>query len=708
MLVAGGAVALSLGPSKGAVLLGAPVDLVFEVEPDAGTSVASACATADVLVGDVSVASEKVRVVPLPETPGRAAAVRVRASIAVNEPVVQVKLSAGCSGKVSRTYTFLVDLPVGASPSVPVDIAQIASPQFGADDREAGLPAGISASAVGAPSAPVDTSTHSAKYQKRPVSRPSVRPIKTGKHPATPASKTAVQTRPVASSLVAAQPARSRLVMEPLDGLGAGVGADAPAILRSSTELTSTPQQASTPQRVDAAASWKALNASGAGVQSDAEHMRALEAELAILRARSAEQQTAMAQFQQRLDTMEKERFAAAWVYALLGLLAAVVSVLIWFWHRARQEAKRAIEAWHDAIAAGSHSSGVADKAAAQETMPLSAHSSQGAQEVAHSAEQDRPAPLASQLWDIPQRQDVESRTGPLTVPIDFSSEFSFGHTAAHIVHPEELFDVRQQAEFFISVGEHEQAVNVLKKHIAEHEKTSPLAYLELLQLYHVLGRAEDFERLRAQFQHYFNAQVPGFKDFGRLGKNLEHYPQVLEAIEAAWATPEVQELLEHYLFEHDSGTGAEPFDLAAFDDLLLLLSIVQTTPPSARAAAKPKAQKGSSLPPKSRAVQEAFRSQGAGAASMAKPVAASEHKTDSSGGIDFDFGANAAQPARPQGIGLDLDLDLSDLPPVTHSELPPVPVTAPPHPDQPVGFGVASDKFEARVEWGRDKGGPK
>ena len=45
-----------------------------------------------------------------------------------------------------------------------------------------------------------------------------------------------------------------------------------------------------------------------------------------------------------------------------------------------------------------------------------------------------------------------------------------------HLVNPEELFDIQQQADFFISVGEHQQAIEVLKKHIAEYRETSPLA----------------------------------------------------------------------------------------------------------------------------------------------------------------------------------------------------------------------------------------
>ena len=34
-----------------------------------------------------------------------------------------------------------------------------------------------------------------------------------------------------------------------------------------------------------------------------------------------------------------------------------------------------------------------------------------------------------------------------------------------HIINPEELFDIQQQAEFFVSVGEHDQAVEVLRQH---------------------------------------------------------------------------------------------------------------------------------------------------------------------------------------------------------------------------------------------------
>ena len=85
--VAAGASALSLGGGSGAVVLGAPVDLSFELQPDPGTDVASSCVAAKLVAGDTVIGDSKVRVVPLPEVRGRPSGVRVLASIALDEPV---------------------------------------------------------------------------------------------------------------------------------------------------------------------------------------------------------------------------------------------------------------------------------------------------------------------------------------------------------------------------------------------------------------------------------------------------------------------------------------------------------------------------------------------------------------------------------------------------------------------------------------------
>ena len=115
------------GKAGGAVILGAPVDLAFDVQPDEGADIASSCVTADVAFGDSPVPESRVRVSALPKLPGRSPAVRVQVAGSVNEPVISVRMSAGCSGKITRNYTFLVDPPVAYVPGHVVNIDQLAS-----------------------------------------------------------------------------------------------------------------------------------------------------------------------------------------------------------------------------------------------------------------------------------------------------------------------------------------------------------------------------------------------------------------------------------------------------------------------------------------------------------------------------------------------------------------------------------------------------
>ena len=75
--LAAGASALSLGNGSGTVVLGSPVDLSFELQPDPGTDVASSCVTAKLVAGDNAISDSKVRVIPLPEVRGRPSGVRV-------------------------------------------------------------------------------------------------------------------------------------------------------------------------------------------------------------------------------------------------------------------------------------------------------------------------------------------------------------------------------------------------------------------------------------------------------------------------------------------------------------------------------------------------------------------------------------------------------------------------------------------------------
>ena len=145
--------ALSLGNSQGNVQLGSPMDLVFQLKPDAGHTAETSCVAADILMGDVPLARGDFTLVP------QGNSVRVQTTIPVNEPLLTVKLSAGCSATMTRSYTFFADPPGSMAASVqPIDLSKI--------QAAAPLPAAFVAGSAGA-----STATRAAATPRRPAKR---------------------------------------------------------------------------------------------------------------------------------------------------------------------------------------------------------------------------------------------------------------------------------------------------------------------------------------------------------------------------------------------------------------------------------------------------------------------------------------------------------------------------------------------------------
>ena len=706
-VVAAGAWALSLGAGRGAVVLGAPVDLSFDVQPDPGSDVASSCVTARLVAGDSPVGDAKVRVTPLPDMRGLSPAVRVQAAIAVDEPVLTVTLSAGCSGKVTRSYTFFAELPsTVARTASPVDVARLSSfaaggaaeaPRVAAQGSAPG-PRTVTAAPAAVPVLPPPS-------QER---APSPAPAARTQAPVPPPARSAARP-PAKSAPAPAQAAsRARLVVEPLD-----LSLDRPVALRSSSELQQIPSDEPSAQRAQAAALWKSLNTQPEDVGQDGDRLKALEADMAALRAQATRDRASAAQAQQQLEQALDERFPATVVYVLAGLLLAALLLVAWTWMRLRNASEKAVRAWRDSVAVME----AREAAAHEEELGLTPHPADTWLPSETAPTQEEPvvpsvrqplAPASGAALLVPSFVDtspVVTASAPLSVPQALAPAPAPAHKPdLHIVSPEELFDIQQQAEFFVSVGEHQQAIQVLKNHIAERGDVSPLAYLELLRLYHTLSRVDEFGQLRKQFMQSFNAQVPEFAVFHRTGRMLYHYTDALAEIEAEWTSPSVLALLEKFLFRRDGGGTVERFDMAAYDELLLLLAIAQTTPASARGAPPPRRRTTPLAPDRKDAV---VMQEPPAAAAAAAYAGKAESPPDSLGaGLEFeleDLSRHAPADAdKPLGVdtrGASLDLDLSEPPHLTLSDLPPVPVTAPPPAGQAVGFGMNNDLMELRLE---------
>jgi len=115
---------LTLGKERGAAWIGQPLELMVAVQLDPGEN--EICAQADVFHADSRQDPARVRVTLEPGNQGDSRILRINSATLVDEPVVSVYLSVGCSQKFTRKYVLLADFP--NSPSVPLAMPALPTP----------------------------------------------------------------------------------------------------------------------------------------------------------------------------------------------------------------------------------------------------------------------------------------------------------------------------------------------------------------------------------------------------------------------------------------------------------------------------------------------------------------------------------------------------------------------------------------------------
>ena len=106
--------------------------------------------------------------------------------------------------------------------------------------------------------------------------------------------------------------------------------------------------------------------------------------------------------------------------------------------------------------------------------------------------------------------------------------------------------------------------------------RPSRVAYLDLFRLYHQLGRHEEYERLREDFNLRFNAGAPPFENYSDDSKGLESYETAFGRIQALWPQPRVLDVIEKSIFKEPNDPDGEVFDLEAYRELLLLHAVAK------------------------------------------------------------------------------------------------------------------------------------
>ncbi len=532
--------ALTLGGVRGPVIIGRPLDVTIPVQVELQDDASAACFDAEVFHADVRQPAVRLRVEPTGSA--QSFVVRVQSSALVNEPVVSVTLRTRCDVKTERRYVLLADLPKAADPAVPVQIGQVSAPARSTAVTPPSVV--VNSTAVSADAAPATP--------RKAVRAKSERPAKEVRQ--SPAA-TRTPKRAVAPS------GQSRLQLDNLE------------LFSDRISLIDMAQP-------DAASDY---------VSPDLQKVQDMQGTVDSLQSLLAKKESSLTELTARLNQSETERFPAWLVYTLAGLILAAVAAIALLWGRQRRAREEDGEWWgasvvapDSAVQASALSVGSAQQGVVPVTAPV----------VEPRLEKSVTFPPASQ-WhdsraagvDVSEVEMGESRfhrfmeSGDVhdgagghsgAMPLDLELPESESLDAALIA------EMRQQAEFFVALGQTDQAVVVLEKLVHDSDAPNPHVYLDLLGLLHSLSKKMEFQHHREGFNRIFNGVVPEFVRFRSEGKSLEAYPAILADIVAHWETPEALDCINAYVLKNTRSVQRGALDLAAFRDLLLLQSIVQ------------------------------------------------------------------------------------------------------------------------------------
>lgn len=587
------ALALSLGAPQGGAWIGQPLDLRVPLVLGGEDATGSLCTQVELRQGDAAHAEGGVQAVLEPGVAPERPNLRVRTRRPISEPVLNLRVKVGCQGVSSREFVLLADpppvlaaVPMPRTESAAVDAAPAVRPaaQTQAQARAplARAPAGGRfATEPTARSEPVPSASAAARTGER--SRRAAPPARS-----TAAQRPATVARKSPAGLPAPRPVQGRLQLDALEPQAQPLRVARWGEASASKPVLATPdprsqavavgaQASAVPAslRSEPAAAPAVPTAEASATLSEVERTTKLEAALAELRAQARQSEVTQAELRGELSDARDSRYSNPLVYAL-GLLLLMAAIALWMLWRASRRAPES--PWTEAAAPSSlrhrlrkrHRPSPPAEADAEDTgqMPLY-----------FPGAVSRRGQLTDDEGDEASLDTVHGALESRGLSAGLAPRQEARPNSARALDVDELFDVQQQAEFFSSLGQHEQAVEVLRHYVGEHPKASALAYLELLHLYHQLRREDDYEALREQCQQALNVRVPPFHGFGAVGgRTLEQYPQVRARLQSHWPHPQTLEVIEELLFRSDA--QGEAFDLAAYRELLMLYGLVQEQRP--------------------------------------------------------------------------------------------------------------------------------
>jgi hypothetical protein len=348
------------------------------------------------------------------------------------------------------------------------------------------------------------------------------------------------------------------------------------------------------------------------------------------------------------------------WFYLVVGLLGATLAALVWalrkqqntqrgdWWQHAQKDTPETLVIVPTSTAAPSAPMSDFGKFINQRVVPVA--TVVPSTQIEPDPEHDLDIDLDSLA---PTHEPPASPESLAVEPVD-------GFGAGHNINVDSISDIRQQAEFFVSLGQTDRALNILRRQIMESTEPNPLVYLDLLSLYHAQGLRADFRELRAAFSQFFNVLVPDFPAFNQEGRDLLAYTEPLAVLVRFWPNIEAIAFLEACIFHNDAAPMQLSFDLAAFRDLLMLHAVAEKV--TSDSPWKMTANGGLDASSAAAEMAElAMTMRGKFDDDKVEPAVL--EMTEASGDSEAALPVSVASPP-DHGLDLELDLDLDEPPP--------------------------------------------
>jgi hypothetical protein len=542
--------AFTLAEVGGKVVIGRPLDITVRVQADTSEEVSAACVTAEVLYGDARQSNVNTSVL-VNRTDATSSTLRVQVNAFVDEPVVTLVVRATCGTTTQRSYVLLAEFPTVAN-TARVAAAAIQTPS-------------ASPVLVLPPKEVVKTDTAEVASVAKPADsrktthKPHAASLQAKVPAAVPATSTVVALS-AKRAKVARAAGKSVLKLDPLDMFSDRLDLiDSPMVFASSEDALLQNQK-----------------------------VVSLENDVKILRALAATNDAKLSQLRVQLQDAQAGQVPVWLIYGIGLLLLACCSVLGWMLWQQRRLAQEKIHAeWWNEVTNDARADAM-DQPFVADLNP----------KVEQPTEDMPLAPLAVPNVVMQTQPSVTKKTVEVDLDLDqvmpdeqLHGSFEFNTISAPFeansirhISVEPILDIRQQAEFFVSLGQSERALSILKKQIVESIEPNPLVYLDLLALYQTLGLKTDFRECCVAFHQLFNGVIPDFPAFNAQGRGIEDYPEVLSKLIPLWPRTDALVFLSACIFHDLHVQPRQTFDLAAFRDLLMLHAIVEDLAPDALA----------------------------------------------------------------------------------------------------------------------------